>query len=330
MNNQYNPQQPTPQQTTAQQPQAPQPTPIQTQQQYPQQSGQQFQQPYQQPYAPKPPKPYVDPAVANKQKQDAINAFGDKLTDLMNTNPILKIIAQYADLISYAATGVCVLFTLIALIASNLNLIAFTFNLGGEIGGCFIFPVLAVIFGGFSLCKKNMLPLTVSMTAISCLMLTRTIVNIVSLATIGDIASKLGLSYLKVSAPGGIVINFIFMIIELAAVGCLTYICWTYFLATLPSRPVMQQPYQQPYNPQQNNMQQASYQQPVTPVQPVAVQQSVAPEQPAAPVPSPEQNAVPAQTAAVSTENVFCHSCGAVNNSNSSFCSKCGTKLKNT
>lgn len=325
MNNQYNPQQPTPQQTvpqqtapqqtvtqqTAPQQAAPQQTPP-PQQQYQQQYGQPY---MQQPVYQKPPKPYVDPAIANKQKQDAINAFGDKLTDLLNTNPILKIIANYADIISFAATGLCVLLTLVAMIASNLNLYVATFNLGGEIGGCFIFPILAVIFGGLSLCKKKMLPLTVSMTAVTALMFTRFIVSIVTFATIGKLGSSLsGLS--GGSVPGGIVISFIFLIIEMGCVGFLTYLCWTYFLATLPPRPVMQQPYQQPYNPQQNNMQQNAYQQPTAPQQP---------QVPAVPA-APQQMPVQAQPNATQT-NKICPNCQALNSGDSSFCQKCGTKL---
>lgn len=319
MNNQYNPQQPTPQQSAPQQT-VPQPT--STQQTPPQQPPQQqFQQQYGQPYMQqpvyaKPPKPYVDPAVANKQKQDAINAFGDKLTDLLNTNPFLKIIADHADLISFAATGLCVLFTIIAMISSNLNLYVATLNLGGEIGGCFIFPILAIIFGGLSLCKKKMLPLTASMTAVSALMFTRFIVSIVTFATLGDLGSSLFGSSGGGSVPGGIVINFIFLIIEMGCVGFLTYICWTYFLATLPPKPVMQQTYQQPYNPQQNNMQQAAYQQPVAPQQPQA---------PIAPA-VPQQAPVSVQTNEINTNQV-CPNCQAVNNSDSLFCQKCGTKL---
>lgn len=345
MNNQYNPQQPVPQQAIPQQntpqqtsvPPGIQQQPAQqgisqqqagNQQGIPRQSAaqqgipqqqfnQQYGQPYmQQPVYTKPPKPYVDPAVAKKQKRDALNAFGDKLTDLMNTDPILKIIAAHADLYSFAATALCVLFTVIALLTSNKSISGKTVNAGGEIGGCFIFSLLAIIFGGFSLCKKKILPLTVSMTSVSILMFVRFIVNIVTFATNG-------------SATAGNVINFVFMILEMGGVGYLTYICWTYLLAALPPKAVIQQIYQQSYAAQQNNAQQAQYQQPMQAQQQAQTGVTPAPATVTATqtvsASSPQQHApVKTETAAA---NRICPVCQGVNSSDSLFCHKCGTKL---
>ncbi|MDE6579222.1 MAG: zinc ribbon domain-containing protein, partial [Ruminiclostridium sp.] len=264
------------------------------------------------------------PAVAKKQKRDALNVFGDKLTDLMNTNPILKVIAAHADLYSFAATALCVLFTIIALLTSNGRDSGKTVNFGGEVGGCFIFSILAVIFGGFSLCKKKVLPLTVSMTSIGILMFVRFIVNIVTFATYG-------------SAAVGSIINFVFMILEMGGIGYLTYICWTYLLAALPPKAVMQQIYQQSYaSQQQNNTQQAAYQQPTVPqqTQTVASQTSVpaaAAVTAAAPTASPAPVFAPQQSAPIRSEtasaNRICPNCQAVNSNDSLFCQKCGTKL---
>ncbi len=311
-------QQPAPQQQAIpQQPIQQQTIPQQNQQGIPQQPQyqQQYGQPYmQQPVYTRPPKPNVNTAAANKQKRDALNAFGDKLTDLMNTNPVLKTIAAHADLFSFAATALCVLFTIIALLTSNEGYFNRSINLGGEIGGCFIFPILAVIFGGFSLCKKKVLPLTVSMTAVSVLMFVRFIINIVSFATFS-------------SVPVGNVINFIFMILEMGGVGYLTYICWTYLLAALPPKSVMQQMYQQSYASPQDNTQQAAYQQPATSQQPQTAP-SPAPVTAAAAV---SVHAAPQQSSAVKPEtadaNRICPNCQTVNGSDSLFCQKCGTKL---
>lgn len=355
MNNQYNspqpapqqnaPQQPAQQQTAPQQASAPVQTVDQPQAQYQQPYAQpQYQQPngqpqYQQAYAQTyiPPKPKVDPAVANRQKREAVAAFGDKLSDLMNTNPILKIVAKYADFISYGVTAVCVLFTIITLISNNINMVVLNynigiFNLGGEIGGSFIFPLLTIIFGGLSLCKKKTLPITVAMSAVSAMMFTRFIISIVTFATLGSLTSQIGLRAESVSVPAGLVLNFLFLLLEMAVVGLLTYVCWTYFLAELPPKPVMQQPYRQPY------------QQPYM-TQPSAPQQTAAPQQQntAAAQPAPQtsvpQQAVPQQQNTAAPQTVpqvsvpqqaanICPNCQNINGEDSCFCQRCGTKLK--
>lgn len=324
------PQQGTPQQSVPQQPYNPQ-----------------YGQPYmQQPVYTKPPKPYIDPETAKKQKRDALNALGDKLTDLMNTNPVLKAIAAHADLYSFAATALCVLFTVIALLTSNEKVFGKTVNAGGEIGGCFVFSLLAVIFGGFSLCRKKILPLTVSMTSVTILMFVRFIVNIVTFAVYGSIIEVYG------SVTAGNVINFIFMIAEMGSLGYLTYICWTYLLAALPPKSVMQQIYQQSYGVPQNNPQQPYQQPPMQTQQTQSDQQRAASPIPAAvtagqsapqsvpassaqPIPQPAPAAQPVTVSPRSSADPVetaerkraCPNCGEANNSDSLFCHKCGRRL---
>ena len=327
-----------PQQGVQQQSVPQQGTPLQSVPQQP--YNPQYGQPYmQQPVYTKPPKPYIDPETAKKQKRDALNALGDKLTDLMNTNPVLKAIAAHADLYSFAATALCVLFTVIALLTSNEKVFGKTVNAGGEIGGCFVFSLLAIIVGGFSLCRKKILPLTVSMTSVTILMFVRFIVNIVTFATYG-------------SATAGNVINFVFMIAEMGAVGYLAYISWTYLLAALPPKSVIQQIYQQSYGVPQNNPQQPYQQPPMQTQQTQSDQQRAAspipatvtagqsapqsvPASSAQPIPQPAPAAQPVtvspQSAADPAETAerkrTCPNCGEANNSDSLFCHKCGRRL---
>ncbi|MDE7281288.1 MAG: zinc-ribbon domain-containing protein, partial [Ruminiclostridium sp.] len=132
----------------------------------------------------------------------------------------------------------------------------------------------------------------------------------------------------------------------------LTYICWTYLLAALPPKSVIQQIYQQSYGVQQNNPQQPYQQQPMQTQQTQSDQQRVASPIPAtvtagqsAPQPAPASSAQPipqpspaAQPVTVSPQSAsapsetaegkrVCSNCGEANNSDSLFCHKCGKRL---
>lgn len=280
MNNQYpqQPQQPAqqPQQTPPQQP-APQP--------YPQQ---------QQYYAP-PARPYVDPAVAKKQKKDALDALGNSISAFLGTNPILGSLAKFSDYIAYGLIGVMVIFSIL------------TLCLGGN---SIVFPILALVFGFMALSKKNALPLALSLSVITVFYFISLIMTIVYFAQYG-----------RYSFAAGMVIGFIFQIAETAATGFFAFIAWTYFLAALP--PKVYAPQQPVY--QQQPVQPAAPVQPVQPVQPAAPVQSVQPVQPVQQPAAPAQTVQPAQAAAA--QGKVCPQCGQMNTNEAMFCKACGGKL---
>lgn len=221
MDNQFN-QQSSPQQTIPQQPAPQQPA---------QQSVAPAQQPQYQQYAP-PPRPYVDPAVAKKQKKDAFDALSDKMAAFMNTNPVFKFIGKYSDIISYIVTGVSALLTIVSMSLGRFEI---------------IFALTAVIFGAFAVSKKTLLPLTAAMSSLSLFSLICFINRIITMAALGRFLS------------GGYVFSFIFSIFELGIIGYLAFVCWTYFLALLPpktyqpAQPYYGQPVQQPTPVQQDS-----------------------------------------------------------------------------
>lgn len=203
---------------------------------------------YQQQYAPQPRMPMIDPMLERQRKKDAFYAFSDKLAAFMQTNPLLKGIASFSDIISYFVTAVSLIMTIIV------------FCLGGSSE---IFAVAALIFGFFSLSKKSLLPLTIALSSFSSLGVVAFILKIVDMAEIG----KWG------TVPASTVIYFIFFIVELAIIGTLTALAWMYFVAMLPPRmyapqqPYGAQPMQQPYNGQPMQQQQPMQQPAAAPVQ---------------------------------------------------------------
>lgn len=245
-----------------------------------QQQPQPQQQPQQQYYAP-PPKPYVDPAVAKKQKTDALNELGDKVTAFMNTNPILAPLARISDFIAYAALGVMAFFSILCMCLGHSSV---------------IFALISVITGFLALSKKNVLPLALSLSVNTVLYFVNFIMTIVHFAQYGRYVGA------------GTVISFIFLIVEMAVLGFLAYIAWTYFVAGLPAKTYAPQ---QPTYPQQPV-------QPAQPVQPVQPAQPVQPVQPAQPV-QPVQPAQPA--------GKVCPKCGQQNVEGAAFCKSCGEKL---
>ena len=270
-----------------------------------QQQPQPQQQPQQQYYAP-PPKPYVDPAVAKKQKTDALNELGDKVTAFMNTNPILAPLSRISDFIAYAALGVMAFFSILCMCLGHRTV---------------IFALISLITGFLALSKKNVLPLALSLSVNTVLYFVDFIMTIVYFAQYG----RFGVS-------GGTVISFIFLIVEMAVLGFLAYIAWTYFVAGLPAKTYApQQPTypQQPVQPAQpvQPVQPAQPAQPVQPVQPAQPAQPVQPVQPAQPVQpvQPVQQAQPVQPA--QSAGKVCPKCGQQNVEGAAFCKSCGEKL---
>ena len=243
--------------------------------QYPQQPQQPAQQPYpqqQQYYAP-PARPYVDPAVAKKQKKDALDTLGNSISSFLGTNPILGSLAKFSDYIAYGLIGVMVIFSIL------------TLCLGGN---SIVFPILALVFGFMALSKKNALPLALSLSVITVFYFISLIMTIVYFAQYG-----------RYGFAAGMVIGFIFQIAETAATGFFAFIAWTYFLAALP--PKVYAPQQPVY--QQQPVQPAA---PVQPVQPAAPAQTVQPAQAAA-----AQGKVCPQCGQTNTsEAMFCKACG--------------------
>lgn len=253
---------------------------------------------YQQQYAPQPRMPMIDPMVAKQQKKDAFNALSDKIAAFMQTNPVLKAIVPFSDVLSFCVTAVSVLMTIIAMC------------LGGSSQ---IFAVAALVFGFISLSKKNLLPLTVALSVMS---LFNVIGFIMSIVRIADLA-QWGI------VSGSSIIGLIFSIIELALIGGLTALSWVYFLAMLPPR--MYQPMQQPYvgQPMQQPMQQPVQQQPMQqPIQQQPIQQQPVQQ----PVQQPMQQLVQQQAESVSVQKT-CPACGSANVDDADFCKICGTKL---
>lgn len=264
-------------------PQQPQqaPQPQQTPQQpYPQQPQQQY-------YVPQ--KPYVDPAVAKKKKKDALDALGDKIAAFLDSDPILGAVGKFSDIIAYGAIGVMVVFSILSLCLS---------------GGSIIFPIIALIFSILALSKKSSLPLAVDLSVTAVFYFVQFIMTIVSFARYGKWGA---------TAPAGMVIGFIFHIVEMAAIAFLAYVAWTYFVACLPPKAYAPQ---QPVYPQQPV-------QPAAPVQPV---QAAQPVQPAAPV-QPAQPAQTVQNEQTAAQDKICSQCGQANTADAAFCKNCGGKL---
>lgn len=174
------------------------------------------------PYAYIPPqRPYIDPAADKKRKTDALNALGDKVSAVMRTNPVLAVIERNADVISYIVTGVSALLTMLSM---SLNCFAV------------VFGYISLIFGFFALSKRSVLPLAVSLSVLSLFKLVCFINSIANFVVLDR--------YAFFSA--GFVISFVFSIFELAAIGYITFIAWTYFIAAMPARPRPQPYYGQP------------------------------------------------------------------------------------
>lgn len=297
-----------------------------------QQPTQQYQQPNPQ-YIP-PQKPYIDPAAAKKQKTDAINALGDKVSAVMKTNPYLAAIEKNSDIFSYIATGVCVLLSIFLMAVGVFNV---------------PFGIIAVIFGFFALSKKSVLPLTVALSAFSLLELVCFIRCIVVLI------QRINSIYnLAVYGAGSAVLSLIFTLLELGAVSVLTYFAWTYYLASKPARPVQQPYYGQPIPPAQqypqppapSNPQAAPVKaepilqpftsapatesapaptpEPVPASVPAPAPTPAAPASAPAPVPTPAPMPAPVPTPA---SKKFCTACGTENSVDSAFCRSCGNKF---
>lgn len=235
---------------------------------------------YQQQYAPQPQRPMIDPMIAKQQKKDAFNALSEKAAAFMQTNPVLKGISSFSDIISYFVTGVSAIMTIILMCLGGISQ---------------IFAVLTLLFGVLSLSKKSILPFTVALSSLSAFGLVNFILSIVHLAQLG----KWGV------VSGSAIVSFIFSIVELIIIGCFTALAWTYFVAMLPPKMYQpQQPYyggqpmQQPMQPQQPVMQQ--------PVQPVQTQQPVM-QQPAVSV----EKTCPACGSANADGADFCKICGS-------------------
>lgn len=290
---------------------------------------------YQQPNQPMPQyippqKPYVDPAKAKKEKTDAINELGDKIAAALKTNPILAAIEKNSEIYSYIATAACFLLTIVLMTMGS-----FQIPLG----------IIAVIFGFFAISKKKVLPLTVAMTVFSLFSL---VCFINSITRIVDVA-RYGF---YVTALGAAILGMIFSLLELGAVSFLTYIAWTYHLATVPAKPAVQQGYYgQPPQQGQGAQQQgqgAPFAQQAQPISQPAAQQTA--QNPAQPIPTPSAvksaepvlkpiaptaPTAPAQdfsVAAANSENTpvshkFCTSCGTENNAEAVFCKNCGKKF---
>ena len=240
---------------------------------------------YQQQYAPQPQMPMIDPMIAKQQKKDAFNALSDKIAAFMQTNPVLKVIASFSDLISYFVIGIVLVMSILVMaLQGYFSMITST-----------ALSAVAVLFGVLSLSKKSILPLTITLSVLTCFNLINFILNIVTLAKWSG------------GASGSMVITFICSIFDMLIIGGFAALAWTYFLAMLPPkvyqpRPYGGQPMQQPYNgqPMQQPMQQQPVQQPVQ--QPM--------QQPA---PVPVQKTCPA--------------CGSANTDDADFCKICGSKL---
>lgn len=249
------------------------------------------------------PPPYIPPKKINfdseetkKRKRDAVNALGDKVADVLKADPILAFLEKNAELFSYIATGVCALFSILLL----------------PVGGFWIVPIILSLF---ALSKKKLLPLTVSMSAL-------TFFDLVGLLrSIGSIFSRQSNAFVRLVSIGTL-FDFFISLVEFAAIGFLTYIVWTYFLALQPTKSA---PPQQP-------------QQPVQPVQPAQPTQTTQPAQPAQPVLTPINSDNSAGSDAASGQNTpssanmagtdkKCSVCGAENTPEALFCKQCGNRF---
>ncbi len=254
------------------------------------------------PYIP-PQKPRVDPAFVKKQKTDAVNNLGDKIAQALKADPILTFIEKNSEIFSYIVTGICVLFSIILMSAGNFRI---------------PFGVVSVVFGFFALSKKKLLPLAVAMSAVSLFSL------ICFIHSIAYMIQTVKYGFFG-SVFGGALLGIFFSLLELAAVGFLTFIVWTYFQATLPPKPA---PVQQPYygQPQQPAQYGQNMQQP--PIQPA---QSVKPA--AEPILDPiAASSAPATVVTAVQEkpkvtHKFCSACGTENSIDASFCKQCGNKF---
>ena len=72
-------------------------------------------------YAP-PQKPYIDPAKAKKEKTDAINGLGEKISLILKTHPVLAAIEKNAEIFSYIATAACSLLTIVLMTMGNFSI----------------------------------------------------------------------------------------------------------------------------------------------------------------------------------------------------------------
>lgn len=261
-----------------------------------------------------PQKPFVDPAKAKKEKTDAINELGDKVSAVLKTSPILASIEKNAEIFSYIATTACFLLTIVLMTMGNFQI---------------FFGVISVIFGFFALSKKKVLPLTVAMTVYSLFSLVcfiNSIVHIIQVARYGFYASVIGAA----------ILGMIFSLLELGAVGFLTYIVWTYHLATVPAKRVQRQNYygqpdQRTHNAQYAQQTQQTVSQPAAPVAPVAQPAAQGFEKPVRTV-EPILDPIVASKSVAPAENVpishkFCTSCGTENNADALFCKNCGKKF---
>lgn len=279
-------------------------------------------------YAP-PQKPYIDPAKAKKEKTDAINGLGEKISLILKTHPVLAAIEKNAEIFSYIATAACSLLTIVLMTMGNFSI---------------PFGIIAVIFGFFAISRKKMLPLTVAMTAYSLFSLVCFINSIVHIVEVARYSF-----YFQVM--GGAVLNMIFSLLELGAIGFLTYLTWIYHLAAVPEKPMQQPYYGQPNQaPQYTHNQTTQYTQPAPPPVPVPAKTANNPIlEPIAPPPQPNQPNQPTQAQTVqpaepaqnfnsfaaqieapsntAISHKFCTSCGTENNAEAVFCKNCGKKF---
>lgn len=256
---------------------------------------------YQQQYAPQPQRPMIDPMVARQKKRDTFLALSDKMAAFMQTNPILKGISSFSNIIAYFVLGIAVVMSILVM-ALQKNFLVMTYT---------ALPLVAILFGVLSISKKSILPLTITLSVLSIFNLVNFILNIVTLAELGR----------SVDAPGSMIIAFICSILEMLIIGGFAALAWMYFVAMLPPRAYApQQPYYGGQPMQQQPMQQQPVQQPVQPpMQPV--QQPVQQQ----PVQQPMQQ--PVQQPAADSVQKTCPACGSVNTDDAGFCKICGNKL---
>lgn len=237
-------------------------------------------------YQQMPQQPMINPLELKKQKQAKVFAFCDKLNNAIGDNKLVRPLVKSAEIISYILVAVCFILSLVFLITDSshpvINFITYI---------PFVFSIVAV-------CNKKILPLAINLSFCALLYLGYFISCIITFAQLGRYGA---------SAPAYFIMQFIFIIIELAAFVFATVFIWKAFAASLnPSIPVY-----------------PTYAMPQQPVAPVAPVPQAAPVQPVTPAEAPVT--VPVQEAA--PQVTYCPKCGTQNTAGSGFCKSCGTKL---
>lgn len=198
---------------------------------------------YQQQYAPQPQMPMVDPMIARQQKRDTFLALSDKMAAFMQTNPILKGISSFSNIIAYFVLGIAVVMSILVMALQG-NFLVMTYT---------SLSLVATLFGVLSISKKSILPLTITLSVLSIFNLVNFILNIITLAELGK----------SVNAPGSMIIAFICSIFEMLIIGGFAALAWMYFVAMLPPRVYAPQQLYYGGQPMQQPMQQQPVQQPM-------------------------------------------------------------------